>query len=173
MYNLYLNKLWFILNEKIMSFDLHSNTLNYASHLKSIPFEYILAIQPWRFCSSYNVSDYADIWVIIKKHALFCYYAIKRQISAKLIGENMFCMKAHQLSIVLPSKSRLVLLRIYTSYTKTCFFLGVTCYFSRMTYFWSFVLFRHYDFIRSLYYFLTIPKTLIAQHYFCLIYIEI
>ena len=100
------------------------------------------------------------IWVIIKKHALFCYYAINRQISAKLIGEHMFCMKAHQLSIVLPSKSRLVQLRIYTSYTKTCFFLGVTCYFSRMTYFWSFVLFRCYDFIRSLY-------------YFCLIYIKI
>ena len=49
-----------------------------------------------------------------KKHALFCYYAIKRKISTKLIGENMFCMKAHQLSIVLPSKSRLVQLRIYT-----------------------------------------------------------
>jgi hypothetical protein len=30
----------------------------------------------------------------------------------------MFCMKAHQLSIVLPSKSRLVQLRMYTSYTK-------------------------------------------------------
>ena len=85
-----------------------------------------------------------------KKHALFCYFAIKRQISTKLIG---ICMKAHQLSIVLPSKSRLVQLRIYTSYTKTCFLLGVTCYFSRMTYFWSFVLFRCYDFIRSLYYF--------------------
>ena len=28
----------------------------------------------------------------------------------------MFCMKAHQLSIVLPSKSRLVQLRIYTCY---------------------------------------------------------
>ena len=96
------------------------------------------------------------MWVIIKKHALFCYYAIKRQISTKLIGENMFCMKVHQLSIVLPSKSRLVQLRIYTSYT---------------TYFWSFVLFRCYDFTRSLYYFWTIPKTLIAQHYFCLIYI--
>ena len=106
------------------------------------------------------------IWVIIKKHALFCYYAIKRQKSTKLIGENMFCMKAHQLSIVLPSKSRLVQLRIHTSYTKTCYFSG-------MTYFWSFVLFRCYDFIRSLYYFWTIPKTLIAQHYFCLIYIEI
>ena len=88
-----------------------------------------------------------------KNHTLFCYYAIKRQISTKLIGENMFCMKAHQLSIVLPSKSILVQLRIYTSYTKTCFFLGVTCYFSRITYFWSFVLFRCYDFIRSLYYF--------------------
>jgi hypothetical protein len=88
-----------------------------------------------------------------QKHALFCYYAIKRQISTKLIGENMFCMKAHQLSIGLPSNSRLVLLRIYTSYTKTCCFLGVTCYFSRMTYFWLFVLFRCYDFIRSLYYF--------------------
>jgi hypothetical protein len=112
-------------------------------------------------------------WVIIKKHALFCYYAIKRQISTKLIGENMFYMKAHQLSIVLPSKSRLVQLRIYTCYTKTCFFLGVACYFSRMTYFWSFVLFRCNDFIRSLYYFWTIPKTLIAQHYFCLVYIEI
>jgi hypothetical protein len=57
------------------------------------------------------------------------------------------------------SKSRLVQLRIYSSYTKTCFSLGVTCYFSRMTYFWSFVLFRCYDFIRSLYYFWTIPKT--------------
>jgi hypothetical protein len=56
----------------------------------------------------------------------------------------MFCMKAHQLSIVLPSKSRLVQLRIYTSYTKTCVFLGVRGYFSRMTYFWSFVLFRFY-----------------------------
>ena len=59
-----------------------------------------------------------NIRVIIKKHALSCYYAIKRQISTKLIGENMFCMKAHQLSIVLPSKSRLVQLRIYTCYTK-------------------------------------------------------
>ena len=91
-------------------------------------------------------------WVIIKIHALFCYYAIKRQqISTKLIGENMFCMKAHQPSIVLPSKSRLVQLRIYTCYTKTCFFLGVTFYFSRMTYFWSIVLFRSNYFIRSLY----------------------
>ena len=128
----------------------------------------------WRFRSLICMScTKFDIWVIIKKHALFCYYATKRQISTKLIGENMFCMKAHQLSIVLPSKSRLIQLRIHTSYTKTCFFLGVTCYFSRMTYFWSFVLFRCYDFIRSLYYFWTIPKTLIAQHYFCLIYIEI
>jgi hypothetical protein len=31
----------------------------------------------------------------------------------------------------------------------------------------------HSYFIRSLYYFWTIPKTLIAQHYCCLIYIEI
>jgi hypothetical protein len=108
------------------------------------------------------------IRVIIKKHALFCYYAIKRQISTKLIGENMFCMKAHQLSIVLPSKSRLVQLWMYTSYTKTCFFLGVTCYFPRMTYFWSFVLFRCYDFIRSLYYFWTIPKTLNSTTLFLL-----
>jgi hypothetical protein len=100
------------------------------------------------------------MWVIIKIHILFCYYAIKRQISTKLIGENMFCIKAHQPSIVLPSKSRLVQLRIYTCYTKTCFFLGVACYFSRMTYFWSIVLFRCNDFIRSLYYFWTIPKTL-------------
>jgi hypothetical protein len=58
------------------------------------------------------------VWVIIEIHTLFCYYAIKRQISTKLIGENMFCIKAHQLSIVLPSKSRLVQLRIYTCYTK-------------------------------------------------------
>ena len=65
------------------------------------------------------------IWVIIKIHALFCYYAIKREISTKLIGENMFCMKAHQPSIVLPSKSRLVQLRIYTCYTKTCLSLVI------------------------------------------------
>jgi hypothetical protein len=80
-------------------------------------------------------------------------------INIKLIGENMFCMKAHQLSIILPSKSRLVQLRIYTCYTKTCFFLGVTCYFSRMTYFWSIVLFRcndipRLDFINSNTYFM-------------------
>ena len=112
-------------------------------------------------------------WVIIKIHARFCYYAIKRQISTKRIGENMFCMKTHQLSIVLPPKSKLVQLRIYTSYSKTCFFFGVTCYCSRITYFWSIVLFKCNDFIRSLYYFWTIPKPLIAQHYFCLIYIEI
>jgi hypothetical protein len=90
-----------------------------------------------------------NLWVIIKIHALFCYYAInnlikirsthllpifylfflvaraldcaiKRQISTKLIGENMFCMKAHQPSIVLPSKSKLVQLRIYTCYMKIC-----------------------------------------------------
>ena len=61
---------------------------------------------------------------------------------------------------LLPSKSRLFQLRIYTCYTKTCFYLGVTCYFSRITYFWSIVLFRCNDFIRSLYYFWTIPKTL-------------
>ena len=42
-----------------------------------------------------------------------------------------------QLSIVLPSKSRLVQLRIYTCNTKTCFFLGATCYISRIIYFWS------------------------------------
>ena len=35
------------------------------------------------------------VWVIIKIHALFCYYAIKRQVSTKLIGENMFCIKAN------------------------------------------------------------------------------
>jgi hypothetical protein len=77
-------------------------------------------------------------------------------------------MKTHQLSIVLPSKSRLVQLRTYTCYTKTCFFLGVTCYFSRMTYFWSFVLFRCNDFIRSLFYFWTVPKTLNSTTYFLL-----
>jgi hypothetical protein len=68
----------------------------------------------------------------------FCEKCICK-ISTKLIGESMFCMKTHQLSIVLPSKSRLVQLRIHTSYTKTYFFLGVRCYFSRMTYCWSFV----------------------------------
>jgi hypothetical protein len=46
------------------------------------------------------------IWVIIKKHALFCYYAIKRQKSTKLIGENMFCMKAHQLSRNRPIRNK-------------------------------------------------------------------
>ena len=108
---------------------------------------------PWTLPDFWRMKHHSQYrsWVIIKKHALFCYYAIKRQISTKLIGENMFWMKAHQLSIVIPSKSRLVQLRIHTCYTKTCFFLVVTCYFSRMTYFWSFVLFRCYDFIRSLY----------------------
>jgi hypothetical protein len=56
------------------------------------------------------------------------------------ISSNIYNVYIHQLSIVLPSKSRLVQLRIYTCYTKTCFFLGVTCYFSRITYFWSIVL---------------------------------
>ena len=46
----------------------------------------------------YLCHNISVIWVIIKKHALFCYYAIKRQISTKLIEENMFCMKAHQLT---------------------------------------------------------------------------
>jgi hypothetical protein len=64
----------------------------------------------------------------------------------------MFCMKAHQPSIVLPSKSRLVQLQIYTCYMKTCFFLGVACYFYRMTYFWSIVLFRCNDYIKFIYY---------------------
>jgi hypothetical protein len=94
----------------------------------------------------WSLSKYTHFSVITQlKH--------ERQISTKLIGENMFYMKAHQLYIVLSSKSRLVQLRIYTCYTKTCFFLGVTCYFSRITYFWSIVLFRCNDFIRSLYYF--------------------
>ena len=72
------------------------------------------------------------IWLIIKIHVLFCYYTSpwyswniaengvkhqnqsinqsinlllhKRQILTKLFGENMFCLKAYQLSIVLPSK---------------------------------------------------------------------
>jgi hypothetical protein len=47
-----------------------------------------------------NTQNQGRIWVIIKKHALFCYYAIKRQISTKLIGENMFCMKAHQPALI-------------------------------------------------------------------------
>ena len=70
-------------------------------------------------------------WAIIKIHTLFCYYAFKRQISTKLIGKNMFCLKANQLSIVLPSKSRLVQLRIYTCYRKTCFFLGALLFFQK------------------------------------------
>jgi hypothetical protein len=41
----------------------------------------------------------------------------------------MFCMKAHQLSIVLPSKSILVQLRIHTCYTKTCIFPEKCVYF--------------------------------------------
>jgi hypothetical protein len=35
---------------------------------------------------------------------------------------NMFCLQSHRLSMVFPSKFRLVQLRIYTCYTKTCFF---------------------------------------------------
>ena len=97
------------------------------------------------------------LWVIIKKHALFCCYAIKRQLSTKLIGENMFCMKAHQLSIVLPSKSRLAQLRIYTSYTKTCFFpwcyvlffqndlLLVICTIQMLLFYSIFILFLNYS----------------------------
>jgi len=98
---------------------------------------------------------------------------LKDKYQPNWLEKTCFCMMAHQLSIVLPSESRLVQSRVYTCYTKTCFFLGVTCYFSRITYFCLFVLFRCNDFIWSLYYFWTIPKTLIAQHYFCLIYIEI
>ena len=65
----------------------------------------------------------------------FYYYAINSQLSTKMIGENIFCPKAQHISIVLPSTFRLVQLRIYTCYTKTCFVLGVTCYFSIITYF--------------------------------------
>ena len=93
---------------------------------------------------------------------------LKDKYQPNWLEKTCFCMKAHQLFIILPSKSRLVQLRIYTSYTKTCFILGVTCYFSRMTYFWSFVLFRCNDFIWSLYYFWTIPKTLNSTALFLL-----
>jgi hypothetical protein len=82
----------------------------------------------------------------------------------------MFCLKAHQLSIVLPSKSRLVQLRIYTNFTMTCFFLGVTCYFSRIPYFWSIVLFRCNDFIRSFILCLNYSKSSNSTTLFCLIY---
>ena len=41
---------------------------------------------------------------MINIHVLFCYYATKRQISTQQIRENIFCKKAHQFSIVLPSK---------------------------------------------------------------------
>ena len=47
-------------------------------------------------------------------HVCFCYYAIKCQISTKRIGEIMFFPKTQHLPIVLPSKSRLIQLRIYT-----------------------------------------------------------
>jgi hypothetical protein len=90
-----------------------------------------------------------------------------------MIGENMSCTTTQHLPIVLPSKSILVQLRIHTCYTKTCLVLGATCYFSRISYFWTIVLFRCNDFVWSLYYFLTIIKARITQHYFCLIYIEI
>jgi hypothetical protein len=87
---------------------------------------------------------------------------------AKRIRENMFCMKAQQPSLVLPSKSRLVQLRIYTCYTKTCFFLGVTCHFSWITYFWSIVLFRCNDFMSSAH----VMKQEISKgrNYFCFKY---
>jgi hypothetical protein len=44
------------------------------------------------------------------------------------------------------------------------FFLGITCYFSRITYFWSIVLFRCNDFIQSFYYCWTILKALITNN---------
>jgi hypothetical protein len=106
-----------------------------------------LHIKPCEKISNYSILTQTHIctmnsWEdILEPRYLFFHFSIFLQakfFNYKMIGENMFCMKAHQLSIVLPSKSRLVQLRIYTSYTKTCFFLGVACYFSRMTYFWSF-----------------------------------
>ena len=113
--------------------------------------------QVWTFWLNISCDILIINWVIIKKHALFCYYAIKRQISTKLIGENMFYMKAHQLSIVLPSKSKLVKLRIYTSYTKTCFFswcyvlffqndlLLVICTIQMLWFYSIFILFLNYS----------------------------
>jgi hypothetical protein len=79
----------------------------------------------------------AELWLWISiKQPLTTYYrfqrwrknlsAVLRQLSTKLIGENMFYMKAHRLSIVLPSKSKLVQLRFYT---KTCFFLFFRFYY--------------------------------------------
>jgi hypothetical protein len=84
----------------------------------------------------------------------------------------MFCMEAHQLYIDLPYKSRMVQLLIHTCYNEDLFFsLMLRAIFSKRTYCWSIALFRCNDFFRSLYYFLSIPKPLIAQHYSCLIYI--
>jgi hypothetical protein len=48
-------------------------------------------------------------------HVRFCYYAIKSQISTKMIVENMFCTKTLHLPIVLPPKSRLVQLQMYVA----------------------------------------------------------
>ena len=98
---------------------------------------------------------------------------LKDKYQPNWLEKNMFCLKAHQLSIVLPSKSRLVQLQIYTNFTKTCFFLGVTCYFSRIPYFWSIVLFRCNDFIRSFILCLNYSKSSNSTTLFCLIYIEI
>ena len=131
----------------------------------AVPWRVFVYQTVWKFFKLFNsdlkfVSVLSNVdrkWVIIKKHALFCYYAIKRQISTKMIGENMFCMKAHQLSIVLPSKSRLVQLRIYTSYTNTCFFpwcylsffqndlLLVICTIQMLWFYSIFILFLNYS----------------------------
>ena len=104
----------------------------------SFTIHYFWYLQTFFFLSwlpAWFIYVYIFIWVIIKIHVFFYYYAINSQLSTKMIGENIFCPKAQHISIVLPSTFRLVQLRIYTCYTKTCFVLGVTCYFSIITYF--------------------------------------
>ena len=65
----------------------------------SKPFSLILEVRHLKKCigiyDRIGRNDECN-WIITKIHALFCYYAIKK---TKLIGEHMFCMKAHQLSL--------------------------------------------------------------------------
>ena len=59
----------------------------------------------------------------------------------------MFCLMAYHLSIVLPSK--FILLEFILATRRPVLSLILRVIFSRITHFWSIVLFRCNDFIRS------------------------
>ena len=87
------------------------------------------------------------------------------------MGENMFCMKAHQPSIVLPSTSRLVQFEFILATRRPVFSLVLCVIFPELLtsgqLYYSDIC---NDFIRSLYYFWNILKAL-KTHYLSLIHI--